>query len=357
MSTPTTVIFLDQPERWLKIEDGRIIERGEGFPAPAEGIRIVGIVPASNVIVHHLALSGLTDAQARAAARLAVAENSVSPIATLHVAIGAELDGERTVVALNAAQMTSALSAFTAHGIDPDAIIAAPLILRRPDVGFVIADLGRETIIRGRDDAFLDDPVLTPLLAGGSMVTLDAEATDAAIIAAAAAPEVDLRQGIFTRRRRWGVEAGRLRRIRWLITACVASLFILPVAELIRHNTAARDIEAHNVAVAASALPPGTVVTDPLAQLDERLAEVGGAGGGFLPLANAVASAAQATANVELGAITYDDSGLHVSAHATGLPELAAFENHMVASGLTVIPAPAVAAIGQPTRDFTVRAW
>lgn len=356
MSAPTIVLFLGEGKSWLKIADDQITERGKGFPSHDDGTRIIGVVPASVVVVHQLALADLTDAQATGAARIAVAENSASPIAALHVAVSAEIDGERTVVVLNAVHMTDYLAELVARGIDPEVIIAAPLILHRPDIGYLVADLGSETIVRGRDGAFLDDPVLTPLLTGGEIVVLDSDAIDAALVAAAAAPEVNLRQGAFARRRHWAVETDRLRRIGWLTAACLASLLILPIAELIHLNAAARRIEAKNIEVAQSTLQ-GTVITNPLAQLNEQLAARGGAGGGFLPLANAVASAAKASAEVELGTMTFDsDGGLHVSAHAAGLPDLAAFEAHVVASGLTVTPAPVVVETGRPTRDFTVRA-
>jgi general secretion pathway protein L len=357
LSAPTIVLFMGQSDRWLTISDGKILARGDSVPPSDPTARFVGVVPASDVIVHQLALSGLTDAQARGAARLAVAENSVSPISALHVAVSGEIAGERTVVALNSLHMAAYLAAFTTRGIDPDAIIAAPLILRRPEVGFVIADLEHETIIRGRDGAFIDDPILTPLLTGGEILKLDGADLENAIIAAVANPEVDLRQGVFARRRRWAVDTQRLRRIGWLTAACLASLLVLPVVELIHLNAAARHIEAQNVLIAQSALPPGTIVNDPLAQLDARLAALGGAGGGFLPIVNAVAAAANATANVELGAMTFDsEGGLHVSAHATGLSELVAFETRMNAAGLLVVPVPVVGGVGRPSRDFTVRA-
>ncbi|CAN5303298.1 N/A [soil metagenome] len=357
MSDTVFVIFAGSAEHWLCIVDGRVIDRGTGFPSPDEGSRIVGVVPAGDVVIHQIALPDLTDAQARGAARLAVAENSASAIDTLHVAVGADLGGERTVVALDAVQMAEYVAAFTARGLDTDAIIAAPLILPRPEIGFVMADLGNETVIRGRDGAFGDDPVLTPLLTGGQIVTLDAEEVVAAIVAAVAVPEVDLRQGVFARRRRWAVDTARLRRIGWLAAACLATLLILPVAEILHLKAAASRVEAANMAIAQSVLPSGTVVADPLAQLDERLASLGGAGAGFVPLANAVASAARATANVELGRMTFDsDGGLHVSAHATGPAELAAFESRMAGAGLVVVAAPMVAGFGRPARDFTVRA-
>ncbi|AYJ85674.1 hypothetical protein D3Y57_06450 [Sphingomonas paeninsulae] len=356
MTGRTVVIFMGQPTRWSSIADGRINGRGEGFPSPDEGTRIVGVIPASDVVVHQLVLPNLTDPQARGAARLAVAENSVSPIATLHVAVSASIDGERTVVVLDSGRIAGYLGELGARGIDPDAIIAAPLIVERPDIGFIVADLGWETIIRGRDGAFADDPVLTPLLTGGQIVTLDSGEIDAAIIAAAAAPEVDLRQGSFAPRRRWAVDAARFRRIGWLAAACLAMLIVSPIVQLVHLNGAARNIEARNVGVAQSVLPVGLVVADPLAQLDERLAAFGGAGGGFLPLADAVASAASAAANVEVGAMSFDTAGLHFSAHATTSAELALFETRMGALGLIVTPVRGVVGGDRPTSDYTVRA-
>lgn len=356
MSGPTTVVFLGTREHWLIIASGQVVDRGQGFPLAAEGSRVVGVIPASDVVVHHFALPKLTDAQARAAARLAVAENSVSPLATLHVAVGTESQGERTIVVLSALHMTEYLAEMAARGMDPESVIAAPLLLPRLDNGFVMADLGGETVIRGRDGAFLDDPALTPLLTDGQIRMFDAEETDAAIIAAVRNPEVDLRQGAFRLRRRWPLDHSRLRRIGYLAAACLTMTIVSPLVEIFHLNAKAGQIEARNNAVAQSLLPAGTVVVDPLAQLDERVRALGGAWGSFLHLTNAVAWAASNAPNVELGTMTFDAAGLHFNAHAALSAELAVFETRMVASGLIVTPSPSTAAGGRPATNYTVRA-
>lgn len=356
MSGPTTVVFLGTREHWLIIANGQIVDRGQGLPAAAQGSRVVGVVPASDVVVHHFALPKLTDAQAQAAARLAVAENSVSPLATLHVAVGAEAQGERTIVVLSALHMTQYLAELAARDMDPESVIAAPLILPRLDDGFVMADLGGATVIRGRDGAFLDDPALTPLLTDGQMRMFNAEETDAAIIAAVRNPEVDLRQGMFRLRRRWPVNRARLRRLGCLAAGCLILTIVSPLVELLDLNAAALQIEAHNNAVAQSLLPAGTVIVDPLAQLDERIRALGGASGSFLHLTNAVAWAASDAPNVELGTMSFDAVGLHFIAHAALPTELAVFETRMVASGLIVTPTPSKAMSGRPTTNYTVRA-
>jgi general secretion pathway protein L len=356
LSGSTTVVFLGEPEHWLIVANGEIVNRGQGFPLATEGSRVVGVVPASDVVVHQVALPKLTDPQARAAARLLVAENSVSPLSTLHVAVGAESQGERSIVALSTLHMAQYLVELASREMDPESVIAAPLILPRPDNGFVIGDLGGETVIRGRDAAFLDDPALTALLTDGQILTFDTAETDAAIIAAVRNPEVDLRQGAFRLRRRWAMNRIRLRRLGYLATGCLAMLIISPLVELSHVNAAARQIEAHNDAIAQSLLPADAPVVDPLAQLDERIRSLGGYRGGFLHLTNAVASAASNVPNVEVGTMSFDAAGLHFDAHAASPRELAVFETEMGAAGLIVTPSSHTTLEGRPATDYTVRA-
>jgi len=353
----TLVLLPGDQGHWLRIVGSEVVDRGEGGPATKDDadLRVVGVVPSSDVVVHHAALAGLTDAQARGAARLAVAESAMAPIESLHVAVGGEHDGERTIVAIDARAMTQALMALTERGFDPDAMIAAPLILPRPETGFVSADLGVEGVVRGRDTAFEDDAVLTPLLTRGDVVALDREEIEAAIVAAAANPEVDLRQGPFTKRRNWALDRARLRRIAWLAAACLVSLILIPLVTLIHLNTAAARVEAATLATAQGALPPGTAVLNPVAQLDERLAALGGGGGGFLPLAAVFGASAEGIANVELGAMTFEgDGSLRVSARSTNPTDLTTLETRLAAAGVTVLPSAAGGA--GPSRDITVRA-
>jgi general secretion pathway protein L len=302
----STLVLLDGvPGHWLRIEDGAIVARGERPAVVADSdTRVVGIVSGVETVVHSLAIEGLTDAQARGAAKLAMADTAVVPVEQLHIAVGPETEGARVAVAIDATRMTQRLVDLAAEGFDPDALVPALLVPPVPESGFVRALLGEEAVVRGFDVAFVDDAVLTPLLAPGEIVTLDREATEAALVAAVLNPPVDLRQGAFAKRRRWAVDRTKLNTIQWLVAACLASLILVPLATLINLNWTASSIEARNIARAQAAMP-GVTVVNPVAQLDERLGAFGLQNGGFLPLSAAMASAIEAVPGVEVERLSY----------------------------------------------------
>ncbi|MFM9978218.1 MAG: type II secretion system protein GspL [Sphingomonadaceae bacterium] len=352
------ILLLGEPLRWLRIADGAIIDRGQGTIGAHGDARVVAIVPAADVAIHRGDLPDLSEAQARAAARLLIAEQSAASIDSLHVAIGTpDGDGGRTLVAIDSGRMAAWLTAAAGHGFDPDVMLAAPLLLPRPVSGYVKGDIGPETVVRGADSAFVDDPVLTPLVTGGTERRLDAAEVEAAVVAAIAHPEVDLRQGPFAKRRSWGLDRSRLRRIGALAAVLLGIVLLTQIVQLIRLDGAARSLEDKNKVLARAALPPGTNVNDPVLQLREALAARQGPGGGLLPLASAIAGAIEATPNAELGALVFDGGGtLRATIRATTPADLAALDARLAALGLAVAPGTTMVDQGKQVRDTTVSA-
>lgn len=353
----TLVLLCGDTPRWLRIAGDVIVARGDGAPQPhADDGRVVAVVPAEDVAIHYADLPDLSEPQAVAAARLIIAEQSASPVDTLHVALGVpSISGERAVVAIDKTRMAQWLGEATLLGFDPDAVLAAPMLLARPEKGYVRGDLGSESVVRGRDGAFADDAVLTPMLTGGDLATLGRDDLEAGIVAAVADPEVDLRQGAFARRHNWGFDWPMLRVIGWLTLALGIATLLLAIVQLVRLDMAADRIEAANVAMARGVLPRGTTVNNPLVQLNERVSSLRGPGGGVLPLAAGIVSATSAAPNVELTSMIFDGGGtLRVTARATSPADLAAFDASLVAAGLTIAPGPIMVDQGRQIRDYTV---
>lgn len=355
--TDALVLMLGDAPRWLRIADDAIIARGEGLPdVDLESGRVVAVVPAQDVTIHYADLPDLSEPQAAAAARLLIAEQSASPPETLHVAVGqASPSGARPVVAIDSTRMAQRLGQATVAGFDPDVVLASPMLLARPESGFVKGDLGSETVIRGRDGAFADDPVLTPMLTSGALTVLQREALESGIVAAVANPDVDLRQGPFIRKRDWGIDWSMLRLIGWLALALGLATLLLAIVQVVRLNMAASRIEAANVDIARAALPKAATINNPLIQLNERLSALRGPGGGMLPLAASVAAAANATPNVELTSMIFDGGGtLRVTARAASPADLATFDSRLATTGLTATPGPILVDQGRQVRDYTV---
>ena len=352
----TLVLMPGDAPRWLRISGSDIVARGEGLAAHDPEDHVVAVVPTQHVTIHHADLPDLSEPQAQSAARLLMAEQSASSAAALHVAVGkANGAGDRPVVAIDRERMVSFLADMAAQGHDPDAVVAAPMLLARPEVGYVKGDFGSEIILRGHDKAFADDPILTPLLTGGVITTLDRAALERGLVQGVTDPEVDLRQGIFAKRRAWGLDWVRLRRIGWLALAVAVATLLFHIVQLLRLNMAADRIEANNLTIARAALPPGTNVNNALVQVQEQLNGLRGPGGGMLPLAAGVANAAQAIPNLELTSLIFDGGGtLRVTARAATVADLTMFESRLTSVGLKSAAGPALVDQGRQVRDYTV---
>ncbi len=352
----TLVLMLGESAHWLRVSGGAIVARGEGVATAQADDRVVAVVPADDLTIHHAELPDLSEPQANAAARLLVAGQSASAADTLHVAVGRpDGTGDRPVVAIDRGRFASLLADLAGQGHDPDAVVAASMLLVRPAAGYVRGTIGAETILRGADGAFADDPVLTPLLTDGAITTLDRAALETGLVAGVTNPEVDLRQGLFAKRRVWGIDWVRLRRIGRIALCVAAATLLFHIVELVRLRMAATRLEANSIVVARAALPPGTNINNPLFQVQDQLNGLRGPGGGMLPLAAAVATAVQATPNVELTAMIFDGGGtLRITARAPTVADLSALETRLTAAGLTAAAGPALVDQGRQIRDYTV---
>ncbi len=314
--TDTLVLFLpahDLPWRWLHIAGNAVAARGDGFPdLPAADERNhVAVVPADAVTLHWAELPDRSVAQSVTAARLLAADASASPIGALHVAVGREGDSvERPIGVVAAGQMQAWLDTLAANGVDPDAVLPAPMLLPRPETGYVRADLGGEGVVRGATSGFADEARLTELVTGGvAPAVLSRGDVEAAILAAVAAPALDLRQGAFARRRKIGIDWALIRRLAWLSAAILAVTVLITVVLLIKYSIAANELERRTDLLARTGLARGEAVSDADRQLDARLERLRGGGQGFTRTTAAVFAAVQATPGTELRTLAFDSTG------------------------------------------------
>ncbi|MDD1450748.1 type II secretion system protein GspL [Sphingomonas sp. H160509] len=167
------------------------------------------MAPADAVTLHWAELPSRSAAQATAAARILASEASASPLAELHVAVGDEGATDRPIGVVGAATMRDWLLMLAEAGVDPVAVIPAPMLLPRPEEGYARAELAGSGVVRGTSSGFADEARLTELVTGGTApATVDRDTLEAAIVAAVASPPLDLRQGPFARRRRFAIDWG-----------------------------------------------------------------------------------------------------------------------------------------------------
>jgi general secretion pathway protein L len=300
-------------------------------PAPPQLLRLAGagedevrtmlVVPGDQVAIHWLELAGdLTRAQAAAAARLMLADASAEPITQMHVAVGRQERG-LTAVAL----APNALMSEWVAG-DPDSIVPAPLLMTPPETGL----FRHGDDYRGVGVAFTAEPELAALLIGDEIVTEIGEV----------APDpdaLDLRQGVFARRRQWNLDRTAFRRAGVLLLVLAALSLLLQVATIMRYTFAADRVEQEAATVAAAA-PAGA----PRA--------------GFGPLASLLFDAIRATPNVELGRLDYrPDGSLAVTITVDSPATLALLRQRLEASGLAVAGGALASGGARPSAELELR--
>jgi general secretion pathway protein L len=307
----TTLLFLPAGEtgyRWMRVTDARIAAEGEGLPEGDDPI--VAVAPAEDVALHWAELPSRSPAQSVAAARLLVAEASAAPLAELHVAVGDEGTPERPIGVVGAGLMRDWLAMLAAGGIDPVAVVPAPLLLPRPDQGYARADIAGSGVVRSRSSGFADEAPLTDLITGGvAPKTIETNALTAALIAAAATPSLDLRQGPFARRRRFALDWALIRRLAVLALLILAVTLAISLVRIAKYSFGADALTAQADAIARTGLPRGETVTDASRQLDERLSRVRGPGLGFSATTAAVFAAVRSTPGSEVTALDFQPNG------------------------------------------------
>ncbi|MGY1425149.1 type II secretion system protein GspL [Lysobacter sp. A289] len=284
-------------------------------------VRQVLAVPGIECLSTWLELPTRNPVQAVAAARVLVAEHVAGPVDTLHLAIApAADDGSRQVVAVESATMQAWLDRAAALGMTPDFVVPMPMLLPSTDDAsagdtgeVVIVDMGGHWLIRGQRLAFAAEPALADQVIGERprRVLTETEA-QAAFAANALAPPIDLLQYAFARKttRREGWPAWR--RAAILAAVLVVSPLVLLAAQAIRHEVAARDLQAQANTRAREVLPALGKDADPLPPVRARLAELQ-AGDGFARAAAALLAAVAATDGAELDALAYADGELQAT--------------------------------------------
>lgn len=355
----TTLLFLpagDAGYRWWRIADGRVAGEGEGAPASDEPV--IAVAPAQAVALHWAELPARSPAQALAAARILTAEASAAPATKLHVAVGEEGAGERPIAVVGDAEMAGWLGELAVVGIDPVAVIPAPLLLPRPEGGFVRGAIAGQALVRGRATGFADEAGLTEWVTGGEVpVELGRPDLEAAVVAAVTRPPLDLRQGPFARRRRRAIDWPLVRRLALLGLAILGVTLAIDLVRIAKYSLGADALEARADALARTGLPRGETVTDAGRQLTERLSRVRGPGLGYSATVAAVYDALRATPGTALTALDFQASGDLRLGIACEREALATdLKRAMEARGLSVQAGVFQAAGGQVTGEFTVRA-
>lgn len=309
------VIFLgQQPEAWLRLADGGIAARGDDAAQipPGEDGAVIAIVPGDAIVVHWVDLPRLAPAQAAAAARLLAADVAAGPIAATHLALGGPgADGKRLLALVDDSLMRGWLDRLTALGLAADVMVPLPLLLPPPaNEGVTVLSAGAHVNARGNQLAFAAEADVAALILDGQVQhPIDLAAFEEALPAGLAAIPVNLRQGRFAVRADWRPDEQRLRRLALITASAVALGLVVAGAGLLEQKRAADRAEAQLGEAAAAALPRGTAVTDPRAQVAARLAQLGGGDRSFSAMTTRLMAALRDRPTVALRSLQYTSAG------------------------------------------------
>ncbi|WP_294354681.1 type II secretion system protein GspL [uncultured Sphingomonas sp.] len=362
--TATTLLFVppaaDQPWRWWRMRDD-VLDEGEGMP-PVEADAtnpVVAVAPADAVTLHWAALPARSAAQAAAAARIVVSDATATP-GDLHVAVGVAREGddgeERAIAVVSPERMAAWLAEMNVRGIDPVAMLPAPLLLPTPEEGWLRGDVAGQAVVRGRSAGFADEARLTELILGDTEpVALARDEVWRAAADAAATWPLDLRQGPFARRTRRAIDWATVRRLGLLVAAILLATLAIDLVRIARYSLGADTLEARANAVARQGLPRGAGEGDAARMLGERLSRLRGPGSGFSRTAAAVYQIVQAVPDSEVTALDFQPTGaLRVSLSVAGEGQANSVKTQLERAGFTVTSGVFQQSGGRLTGDLTV---
>lgn len=361
--TAATLLFLPpddaQPLRWWRIVGDAVAAEGEGVPE-ADAAPVVAVAPAEAVTLHWAELPARSPAQALAAARVVVSDATAVPAEAVHVAVGpgadAAADG-RAIGVVAPERMRAWLERLAASGIDPAAMVPAPLLLPVPDEGYVRADLPGQPVVRGRTSGWADEARLTDLVtAGHAPETVARERLYAAAAAAVAAMPLDLRQGAFARRRRRAaIDWALVRRAAVLTGMILLATLAIDMVRIARYSLGADTIAAQAETIARQGLARGTAPGDSARLLAARLSGLRGPGQGFSRTAAAVYGVVQAVPGAEVTGLSFEPSGaLRVSLSLAEAAQANTVKARLQGAGFAVTSGVFQTANGRLTGDMTV---
>lgn len=306
---------------WARVANGAIVQRGEGDAdgwraathlvalPPDDGAMV--IAPAGDVAMHWIACPGMTIAQGAVAAPLMAREASIGPADDLHAAVAPATDpaNAHLVAVVSRAMMERWLGWCVAAGLPDAVIVPAAALLPPPEEGFVGAEIGGQTVLRGVESAFPADAPLERLIVGDSPVRrlTDAE-IDRSMLAALAEPPLDLRQGSYAPRSQGALDPAWLRRIAILAAVIALVSIAIGIATIVRLHGETAALDAETVALAQKVAPGVGDAAEAERRLAALVAQRGGAGGLGRAAAGLMA-ALQASPTVALTSLSQSADG------------------------------------------------
>ncbi|AQR73574.1 general secretion pathway protein GspL [Sphingomonas sp. LM7] len=300
---------------------GRLIIAEPGGPAtvlvPTEQVRLLAVdLPLPNRTKRLEALP------------FAIEDQIAEPVESVHLALGAEIAPKRYLVAVVRHDvMAGWIDTADAAGLGHAAMVPDALALPRPDAGTWAVDLAadRAVVRAGDGTGFAVSPAILqaawqgagrpPALAYGAPLPAEMAAGGSTLAPAALserllAPALDLRQGLYTRRRT--ALPNIWRRLGWIVALGAAAHVVIAAADTVMLRTIADRREADTRALVAVAAPGANLSGDLAASVADLLPTGGSAPPDiFLPLLTRISGAlGPLTGAITIRAINYQANAL-----------------------------------------------
>ena len=358
------------PPAWLRVDDGVIVDSGQddgwvdAWEKPRDDgpdDRLIAVAPAADVPLRWLHYPDAAPAQAAAAARIDTLKASLGDAALLHIVAGQPAEtGQAVPVAVTThAAMTAWTDWLKARDLAPVAIVPAAAAVPPPEPDTLWkADVGGEQIVRAADHAYVSDPELDPLIAGGRTIApLDADRMREALLLTLSVPPLDLLSGGWKPKRSWSVDPAMLRLAKRLAIALVVVSLLIPIVYALRLTS---DSARADDAVVAMAKKAGVTATDAAAaeaELDRRLAAAGGGPLAFSVPASALYDAMGDAPGDSLKTLSHRTDGtLTTTLAAPRVEDVNQVLLALQARGYRVTAQPMAGSDGQQMANITIRA-
>lgn len=365
LALPVVPDSRDATTCWWSIVDGAIVARGadaawrnlvtnDGLPAS-----VVALAPAAATRIGFARVASVPPRQAASIARIQALETALGDPATLHfVAQDPVAAGEQFVTAIVAnAAMLEWLDWLDALGVDAGPIIPAALLLPLGD-DWRAASIAGEPVIGRSGIVFPNEPALVSALVGQNEVAdVPPETIEAELLAAVAAPPLDLRVGAFARRRRWFVDRARIRELTVLLAFVPLIALMIALASQWQLDASADRLDADAVARASAALGKPVTIATAEAELDVRAARVAGAGGRLATPLAALYQQMQGETTIRATALGWRGDGtLAATLAAPRGEEINRLLAGLQRDGYTVTAVPRQGSDGRSLAELTIRA-
>jgi general secretion pathway protein L len=243
------------------------------------------------------------------------------------------------------------------HGLDPDIIVPAPLLLPVPDEGFSHGVAGGAGVLRGQDVALPADMALPELIGSAPITEIAPEVVEARAIAALDAPPLDMRQGDFAKRVRRTIDRGVVKRIAlWSALILIVALLTTLVGIGKQHLEASR-LDRESLMLARQVLPGASDAAQAHIELDGRVAARRAGGRAFTAPVAALLRAMQDAPGVAQTSLSRDPDGMvRATLAAAKADDINVVLLALQAAGFTITATPSQDPGGRTLADITVRA-